>query len=183
MQRQQEIKYTSSVAGSAQIPIAGAAIVDGFGPYMSQGDARDTREGNKITVRSLAMRFNVKLGALEADGTSVRLLVVYDRRPLGADAVVTNMLWADDILSLYNTAPEYRGRFQFLADRTIQFSAQEGEWNDKFFIRRNFTIEYNGNAGTVADVEKGNFLVVGLSRGNAAAIDIDFSFVFKFTDA
>ncbi len=183
MQRDQEVKVLSSVAGVAQIPIGGAAIVDGFGPYMAQGDSASTRDGDKITIKSLSMRFNVKLGALEADGTSVRLLIVYDRTPNGADAGATTMLTSDSILSGYKTIGTAQGgRFQFLADKTVDFSSTEGEWNDKLFIKKNLQIHYSGNAGTVADVTRGNFLVIGMSRGNAAAIDIDFGFVFRWTE-
>ncbi len=182
MQREQEMKTLSGTAITAQIPIAGAAIVDGFGPYMVQGLTESTRIGDKITVKSLAMRIQIKLAALEADGTSVRLLVVYDRRPLGADATIIQMLNSDGITSLYNTNGPVKGRFQFLADRTITFSSTEGEWNDKFYMKKDLIIEYDGNAGTIADVEKGNFLICGLGRGNAAAIDIFFSFIMRYTD-
>ncbi len=182
MKRTQEVMNLASLVNTAQIPIGGAAIIDGFGPYCQQGDAAGTRDGNKITIQSLAMRFNVKLGALEADGAAVRIMIVYDRRPDGADAVITDMLNADDILAFYNTVGNSKGRFQFLADRVVDFSTTMGEWSDKFFIKRNFQIEYSGNVGTVADVDKGNFLVVGMSRGNAAAIDIDFGYMFKYID-
>ncbi len=181
--REEELKYLTAVAETAQIPIAGAAIVDGFGPYTVQGVSEQQRVGSKITVKSLSMRFNIKLGALEADGTSVRLMIVYDRVPASANATITNMLVWDDMLSPYNTSPPYRGRFQFLADKVITFDSLQGEWNDTFFLKKDMKVGYNGNAGTVADVEFGNFLVVGMSRGNAAAIDIDYMFRLVFTDA
>ncbi len=183
LQRAIEVKYLRDVGVTAQIPIAGAAIVDGFGPYMAQGDGASTREGNEITVKSIAMKFNVKLTALEADGTTVRLMIVYDRDPEGADAVVTDMLFADNLLSSYKNVGSNKGRFQFLADRIITFDSVQGEWNDKFWLKKDLNIEYGlGNAGTVADLAKGNFLVVGMSKGNAAAINIDFSFKFMYTD-
>ncbi len=182
MRRDQEVKFLTAVTGVTQIPIGGAALVDGFGPYLAQGTSVTTRLGDKISIQSLSMRFNIKLAALEADGVSVRLLVVYDRLPSGADAGVTDMLTADSILAPYQILEPFRGRFQFLADRTIEFSANEGEFNDTLFIKRTFNVKYNGNAANVTDCEKGNFLVVGLSRGNAAAIDIDYSYRFRFTD-
>jgi hypothetical protein len=133
-------------------------------------------------MKSLAIRMNIKLGALEADGTSVRIICAYDRRPAGADAGVLDMLVADDLLSPYNTIGGNKGRFQFIFDRVITFDANQGEWNDMFFIKKTMKIGYEGNAGTVADVQKGNFLLMGLSRGNAAAISIDFGYMFKYVD-
>lgn len=182
MQREQEMKYIYSAAEVCQVAIGGAATVDGFGPYCAQGDGVSNRVGNRITMKSLSIRFNVKLGALEADGTSLRILVVLDRRPAGANAAITDMLMADDILAPYRTTENVRGRFQFLMDVNMDFSAQEGERSGKFFYDRDTKIEYYGNVGTVADVTRGNLMVVGISRGNAAAIDIDYAFMLKFTD-
>lgn len=177
-----EEKYIRATAESMNVPIAGAAIIEGFGPYCTQGDAQTQRQGLQITIKSLAMRFNVKLGALEADGTCLRLMVVLDRRPAGANAAITDMLVADTVLSPYLTTGLSKGRFQFLMDKTMDFSAQEGEKSGKFFLKRNINVEFDANVGDITDVQKNNFLVVGLSKGNAAAITINYSFIFKFTD-
>lgn len=177
-----EEKYLRSVTETMQIPIAGAAIIEGFGPYCQQGNSQVTRQGNRITVKTLAMRFNIKLTALEADGVSVRLIVAVDRRPAGQNAAITDMLVSDSLLSPYNTVGDAKGRFQFLMDKTMDFSAQEGEKCGKFFLKRNLNIEYSTNAGTVADVQKNNFLCFALSKDNAAAIDVNYSYIFKYTD-
>ncbi len=181
LERQQEEKYVIST-NIPQIPIGGAAIIDGIGPYMARGDDINTRTGNKITVKSITVRVQVRLTAIEALGTTVRLMLVYDRRPVGADAGITNMLIADDFLSPYQVIGNDKGRFQFMADRTISFDTNDTKWSDAFFLRKSLDIEYDGNAGTVADVQKGNFLIVGMAQGNAAAIDIDYYARIKFTD-
>lgn len=182
MQKSQEKKILQAVNGTIQIPVGGAAIIEGFGPYLLQGVTQATRVGDKITVKSLAMRINVTLTALEADGTTVRLLLVYDRRPDGADAVLTDMLAFDDVKSNYQTSSDSRGRFQFLADRTITFNSIEAQWNDKYFIKRDFQTLYADNNGNVTDIERGNFLIVGLAEDCAAAINVDFGYTFRFTD-
>jgi len=93
------------------------------------------------------------------------------------------MLEADSILAAYNTSDNNRGRFQFYADRTIQFGAQDGHWNDKFFKKLNLNIQYDdGNAGTVADVQYGNLMIVAGAVGNSAAIDVDYGFMIKYSD-
>lgn len=177
-----EVKYLNSVAGTITLPIGGAGQVSGFGPYCVQGDQITNRSGNEIQVKSLAMRFKIALTALETLGTTVRLLVVYDREPGGANATVTTMLNNDNVLSSYRTVGNAKGRFQFLADRTVTFGATDAHWEAKFFKQLNHKIVYNGNAGTVADLFRGNLMVMVLGSGNAAAIGITYGFNIKYTD-
>ena len=181
MERNQEMKLIQNIT-TDQIPIGGAGQVLGFGPYAVQGDAVNQRLGNRMTVKSLALRFNVKLTAIEALGCSVRFIVAYDRQARGANPNVTNMLSNDDVLSNYQTIGADRGRFQFLADRTINFGIDDTNWSDSYFIKKDFNVIYDGDAGTVADVERGNFILLSLAEGNQAAIDVDFMFNFKLTD-
>lgn len=182
MERNIELKRLTSVAETLTVAIGGAATVDGFGPYLQQGDTINTRDGNKITLKSLSLKINVALGALEATGTSLRLMLVYDRKPNGNNALITDMLSADDLLAGYKVTGEDKGRFQFLFDRVIAFDSTQGKWNDTYYKRFNLNIEYNGNAGTVADVQRGNLMMVGLAKDNAAAIVIDYGFVIRYTD-
>lgn len=182
MQRNTEKKDLSSSAATMQIPIGGAAIIEGFGPYMTTGTVNGSRIGNKVTIVSLCLRVNVKLTVIEALGCTVRLILVYDRHPRGANAGATDMLTSDDTLSGYNIDMDNRGRFQFLFDRTIQFGTDQGDWNDMWFKKMNKQVIYDGNAGDVTDVEKGNFLFMALGRNNAAAINVDYGYVFRYTD-
>ena len=128
------------------------------------------------------MRITIKLSALEALGTSVRLMLVYDRKPNGANATITDMLFQDEMRAPYNTVGQSKGRFQFLGDRIVSFDSEQAHWNDKFYMKKNLPVIYNGNAETVADVMKGNFLIVARADGNAAVINVDYSFMFKYTD-
>jgi len=182
LERTVEEKTLYSVSGTMNIPIGGNAIIAGFGPYCVRGDTRSTRDGSKITVKSLAMRININLTALETLGCSVKLMLVYDRRPNKANAGINNMLFSDDFLSAYNNEGNDRGRFQFLTDRIIGFDSTQAHWNDQFFMKKDLNIVYDGNAGTVADVDKGNLLIVALAKDNAAAITVDYSFNIKFVD-
>lgn len=182
MERNIELKALESHADSFDVAIAGACSVEPFGPYMQQGTTDGTRIGDKITVKTLSLKFNVKLNALEADGTSLRLVLLWDRRPAGAQAAVTDIFEVDDMLTHYNVKGPNKGRFQFLFDRMITFDSVQGEWNDNYFIQRDFQVEFQGNAGTIADVEKGLFILAGFSKGNAAAITVNYGWRFRYTD-
>lgn len=167
---------------SDQIPIAGAGQVQGVGPYMQQGDSNITRTGNRITIKSISCRLRIDLTALEALGTSVRVMLVYDRRPNGANAGFTDVLETDSILSPLNIKGNSRGRFQVVFDRTIDFTSTQAHWSDNFWKRMNLQVNYDGNAGTVADVDRGNFMMLTCAAGNAAAINVNWYIRMAFED-
>lgn len=182
MQRNIEMKWVGASTLSDVIPIAGAGQMAGIGPYLQQGTTSTTRLGDKITVKSLALRINIALGALEATGCSVRIIIGYDRKPNGALPAITDILEADDLQAAYNTVGPNRGRFQFLTDRTIDFDSAQARWSDKFFLKKDLQVIYNGNAGTVADLDKGSIFIASLADGNAAAITVHWGYMIKFTD-
>lgn len=182
MERNQEKKELRAVNQTSQIPIAGAFQVNGFAPYCAQGTTDATRIGDKITVTSIMVPVNIQLTGAEAQGCSVRIILVMDRRPGGADPGVTDVLTDDDILAPINRAPAVRGRFQVLFDRTISFSANICTWDDRFYKKTNILAKYEGNAGTVADLQAGHLVMLSGARGNAAAINVDWGFRILFTD-
>lgn len=182
--RDEEVKYLQSMADTAQIPIGGNWIVNGFGPYCSQGTTVTTRIGNKVSIKDLTVRGLIKLTALEATGTSVRVIFVYDRKPAGADAASSDVFTTDNQLnSGYNILGASKGRFQIFFDRTYSFSSVATQRSFKMYTQKTFPIVYNGNAGTVADLQRGNLLMMAMAEGNAAAINVDFGWRIRFTDA
>ena len=164
------------------IPIAGAGQSVGIGPYCQQGNTYDTREGNKITMKSIAMNIRVALNAIEPTGTSVRILLVYDRKPNGALAAADDVLTGDNLLDFINRDGNMRGRFQIWFDRTIPFDAVQTNWTDSFYKKLNTPVIYDGNAGTVADIYKGNVFLVSLAAENASTIDVHYGYRILFTD-
>lgn len=182
--KEEEVKYCQSFGDTAQIPIGGNWIVNGFGPYTSQGTSITTRIGNKISIKDIVCRGLIKLTALEAVGTTVRVVFVYDRKPAGADTTSANVFTTDNqVNSGYNIIGANKGRFQIFFDKTFSFTSTSTQRAFKFFSKRNFPIVYNGNAGTVADLQKGNLLMMACAEANAAAINVDFGWRIRFTDA
>lgn len=181
--KREEVKLVEGFAATIQIPIAGNWIVDGFGPYTQQGTTLSTRIGNKITVISLAMRWLIKVGNELAP---IRLVICYDRRPLGADATSSDLFVTDNqINSGYFKYGTNKGRFQVLLDKTYstsQLVTASSRIADKMYWKGALNVDYSGNAGTVADLDKGNFLIMAMSEGNGVAIDIDYGYSFRFTD-
>ncbi len=183
LERQREKKYIATVGASDVIPIGGAMQIVGFGPYMVQGDTDQTRDGSKITVKSLMMKFNVTCSSLEADGATVRIIVCYDRRPNGADAATGNVLLTNSYLAPYNTVGNDKGRFQIIADRLITFDTVQMQWNDTLFVKKNLNVIYDDdNFGDVRDLAKGNFLIIAGATNVADEVDVNFTWKFRYED-
>jgi len=184
LERQQEQKEIYAANGTMNLPAGGNTIHEAFGPFCTEGDGIANRDGRKITVKSLMVKVQMKKTVLDALGSTIRLMIVYDRRPEGAEAAVTAMMaTANSVLAGYQIQTKYAGRFQFLTDRTIIMDSVEAQWMDSFFVKKDFKVEYNDtDGGTIADVEKGAFLIMAVGT-NADIVTVNYSYRFRFTDA
>jgi len=183
MQADEEVKHIEAMTETMQIPIAGNWITSGLGPYLQQGDTETTRDGNKITLKSIALRITIQLAAIEATGCSVRLVLVQDRRPNGAQHTAANVMAADNCIhSSYTQNSNYRGRFQIWYDKTFAFGTNQLFKNIKLFIKPNAKCLYEANGGTVADMTRNNFTLMAMADNNAAAIDVNFGKKLSFVD-
>ncbi len=188
-QRETKTIFENSVL---TIPGAGTAQIESdFIPV--QGTSQTTRLGDKITIHSVSGRIEVVAAVTESEGTIVRVMYIYDRRPLGALAVAGDILQTAGAAitnSLYQSqAAEVRGRFQILYDHRFivggagSIGVSEQAF-DKFFIKRTFKMEFNGNVGSVADIEKGNFILMCMSDGrHTAGMIVNYNIAYKFTDS
>lgn len=180
--RNKELKMIEASDGTDQIPVGGAAQIIGIGPYCAGGTSDDDRIGDKITLKSIAMKFQIALSALEALGTVVRMMLIYDRRSNGADAAVSDVLTGNTIFDAISRDGPSRGRFQVLFDRVVPFDSTQTMWAENYYKKMNLQCVYSGNAGTVADLDKGNFLLITMAKGNAAPINVNFGVRFLFND-
>lgn len=182
--KEEERKYAQEMSQVTTIPIGGNWTIQGMGPYTQIGNTVTTRIGNKITVESLAIRFFIQPEALEALGTSVRLIFGIDRRPNGQDPTAGSVMeTTNEILSGYERSEEFRGRFQIIYDEYVDFDSTTGVRTGKLFFKKPIKVLYTGTNGNVLDMQKNHFFVMAGSKNNAAAINVRFSFRFIFTDA
>jgi hypothetical protein len=185
MMKGKEKKYDQAVDTTMVIPVGGNWIVNGFGPYMIKGTGQSNRFAQQIQIKSLFMRFVIKLSAVEALGTTVRLVVFYDRDPNGGDADSGDLMLSDNqINSPYSIDKEIVGRFKILLDKNITFDTTKTQAHGKLYSKGPLIVNYNNlNAGDVTDVERGNFLIMAMALDNAATIGVKYSWRFTFTDS
>lgn len=163
------------------IPVAGNWNFGGLGPYNIQGPLKTDRIGDKITVKSLSLRFAIQA----QEGRPVRVCVAYDRRPTGAMPTAAMMFeTTNHLLSGYNVSDKrYAGRFKFIYDKTFNLSSTKMHEVHKMFFEKDIQVEYNGGTSrSVADIEKNHFVILACSWSNGLLINVDYEFTFKFTD-
>lgn len=163
--------------------VAGTAQSTALVYTVTQGTTGITRIGDDILVNSIAFKGALKLADNETKGAYVRIMLVYDRRPNGAQATIGEVLHAGTPLALYNIDNEYRGRFQMLYDQIFNLNI-EGQAQGLFkgFIKRKMHVLYNGNAGTIADLQKGNIFFLVISSGNDQNLAMTGYVRLRYTD-
>ena len=123
LQRGQNLKsINTSIAASFAAGSSIQSLVT-----MNRGDTNYLREGDKITLKNMTWRIRLYLNNAETSPTAVRFVIVYDRRPNGAQAAVTDVLNSNTIDGLMNLSEDVRRRFQVIHDQFWQLSTGGNE--------------------------------------------------------
>lgn len=165
--------------------------VNAYMHSITQGDSEYSRAGNQIQVNDLAFRASITLQNDNRDQLRCRFLVIKDRDTNGG--VVPNSF--DDFLSGgeiwcgYDNIGATRGKYQYLYDESFDFRAEYKTVHDiKGFLKpKGWTVNYDANTGTTADVESGQlYLVLMIEDPKESNTDTTIRFDtfvrFHFTD-
>jgi hypothetical protein len=165
-------------------------LVSGTPQYLSvtdidQGTTSSTRIGDEITLKSLTFRIRFHLLDSETIGGLIRWMLIYDRRPLGAQATLTQVLnVGNSTTAIMNMNPQYRGRFQILHDSMLQLNVSGKQFGSSkgYIPLRNLKCKYNATGGGVSDQQTGNLFIAVVSNGNDANLQINGYLRIRFTD-
>lgn len=183
LKRNIEKKYVVENAGSLTVENGLIWHKYCLGPMLQQGDASTMRHGVKVTVKSLALRYSLNAAAAMPLGGLVRVCLVWDKRPQGVNPDGDDVFNSDTIYAGMNIVGMNRGRFIMIFDKIYEFQANEVRHMDSFYCKGNFQTEYNtGNAGTLADIDKGCFFLFAAGASNAQDVTINYGFRIRFTD-
>lgn len=113
---------------------------------IAQGDALNTRSGDKVWVEQVRLRCNI----LATATSNWRYIVFRDRFGIGTTPAVTDVLTAANVAAHHSTINVIQQkRFTILLDKTISFSAA-GKLSDVW--RKNITVNqptyYDGASAT-----------------------------------
>ncbi len=151
-----------------------------------EGNGQSERNGRKITVRSIHMRYDILLPAAVGSNTTsdaVRVIVYLDKQTNGAAAVVADLLNVADWQSFRNLGNT--GRFAILMDKQVALNSKSGSgrgttdtlafgederafsWNKTV----NIPIIYDDSVstGAIASMCCNNIGILTISKGGLAA--------------
>lgn len=184
MQKSVETKYNQGFNAGVVIPAAGNFSNAMFFTGIQEGTADTERIGEKITIKSLSLRYSIKVDPNQT-GNSYRLMLVLDRRPNGAWPSLNNILTGDDIYGQIQLNTQFKGRFQILMNKIINTNLNQTGLVGKYYKKMNLKTEYNGNGNTIGEASKNHFFLYICKKDDhpVALPDIfDVAFRVAFTD-
>ena len=162
--------------------VTGTAPCDNLGNIsllngITQGDTGDTREGRKITLKSIQLRGVNYVTDSTGKDQMHRIMIVQQRRPNGLHPAIGDILTATTISSLRNRFKIHD--YKVLYDKTITLNAS-GESGSTRFIRmykKLFLNQYfnSQSTGTIADIQTNALFLISIGS-NATGVPIDVMF-------
>lgn len=180
-----ELKFIDVAAApapnAAAVTFANGVLLNGC----IQGTEAVNRIGRKIHMKSLYMRYSLRMAATSTLGGCIRILVVYDKQANATAPAITDVLLEDAFRSPNNLSN--RDRFVVLVDHISEPISATGNYEVGDVIYRKINLEsmFNtGNAGTVGDMTSGSvYLFVAQSGAiGTAGPGINVRSRIKFTD-
>jgi len=145
-----ELKFID-VTNQSNVPhttglFSGATLLNGI----ATGTDASTRIGRRVTIKSLLIRWSIRLSASTTGGSPVRILVVYDRQTNAAGAAITDVLKADEFHEPNNLSN--RDRFITIFDHITEAVSVENVYSVSGVLYKSLNLEQNFNAGTDASI-------------------------------
>jgi len=153
---------------NANIPFAVATFSTGqLLTTILQGADASNRIGRKITIKSLLLRYGIRLGATSGFGTAVRTLVVYDKQANATAPVITDILLFDEFHAPNNLSN--RDRFVTIFDSISKQIAVGGNAAecDVLYKRLNLETIYNtGTDAAIGSISSGSIYLFFAQQGS-----------------
>lgn len=195
--KQAELKHIDTFNNGTVIPAAGLI----FPLNLSvQGNTDITRDGDDTMGTSIQWRIRYIGDDDRLAETVIRFILAWDRQPNGVLSTFAQLLDNSVITSLVH-APynhNFQERFKILHDSThvlksnvlLDFDVATGTTTTNqpptlFFRGKrqlSRTVKYNGNAGTIADIETNSLVAFFVSSAPAAEPTLLSGFRFYFKD-
>lgn len=150
---------------------------------VAQGDDKENRKGDHITIDQVYGRFLIYRHASAASGTSdfVRVIVLFDRQANGAVPAYTDVVQSNNIMAYRVTSQS--GRFKVLFDKMVHLNAGEASRILEFYRKNlNERVSYTGTSGAITDISKGSLILIQWSNQTTTVPDVNSNIRFRFSD-
>lgn len=175
VEKQAELKHFDQGGTGTGMPTAGSIIAL---TSITQGDASDNREGNKVNVKSVQFKCFIRRVATDSSARVILfqfLRPVPGTNPATADLVVTSGSMISPVKA--NTAS-----FRILMDKRLPtMTAENPSYVVEYFKRMNFSINFVD--GTAANWSRNPLFLYLISDNAGNNPLIDFTCRIRFTDS
>lgn len=136
--------------------------------YPAQGTNNTERIGNNCKVTTIAIRAHLALDPLSPTNyETIRILLVKDNQSNGVQALLTDVIQSNTVIALRTLGKSKR--FDVLVDRTVTLSSNRNPAQmTEIYKKYVFNPQFNGNTGTVADIQQGNLFLITMSTHSGA---------------
>jgi len=180
-----ELKFCDTTVSTA-ITFNSAAFSTGqLLTAIAQGTDASNRIGRKVVLKSLLVRYAIKLGSTSTFGSPVRILVVYDKQANATAPAITDVLTVDDFFAPNNLAN--RDRFVTIFDHITAPVSGGGDAQvaDVLYKRINLETIYNsGTDALIGSISSGSIYIFAAQAGNllTANGNINARIRLRYTD-
>ncbi len=186
-----EVVYTADPVTStfATLTHAGGQSLN----LIAQGITESTRVGRKICIHTVSMKgaMNQANGTTVNPAEAVRLFLIHDTQPNGADGPIADIMEGTGIHSFRNLANE--SRFRILWSKKFHFrpglsgngtthAFPNSVIHFGFHKKVEIPIQYDSTAGAITEVQTNNLQLIGVNDNNTTCT-LDGTIRLRYVDA
>lgn len=181
-----ELKFVDVDADQNAAFTTGAFSAGALLNGINTGTTATTRIGRKVTIKSILIRWSIRLSSTTTEGSPVRILVVYDRQSNAQAPAITDILLQDEFHQPNNLSN--RDRFITIFDLVTEPVSVTGEYCRAGVLYKSLNLEQMFNAiagGTIGDISSGAiyvFVAAVPSAIGVANIGVGIQNRIRFTD-
>lgn len=148
---------------------------------LGQGTTSVTRVGDSVKFQALHLNGYITQHA-SATNTIVRVWLIRFKEPRGSTINLSTDFWQNvNVLSYIQT--QKRDRYAILYDRTFHLQAGgASQVQIEKHVKLNAHTKYDGNAGTIADIQTNGYFLVALSNEATNTPVINACLRLRYTD-
>lgn len=145
---------------------------------VNQGDGTESRDGSQFRMKSLEMRYTMKLDPNDTEDRVGRVIIFLDNDPNGSTPNFSDLLDDTTVPTLSPRNLDNRHRFIFLYDKIFDL-CQNGQtsFTDKIYMPLDHKVLFTGATATAANGKKNLLYACFMSDyPNASANDPDYRY-------
>ncbi len=150
-----------------------------------QGDTASSREGAKLVMMSLQMKYTWKMSE-SATATRCRIMIVEDRQVNGATFSANDLLESTAlgtvIISPLNLDGAFRFKVLYNQVHTLSDNGSKVQYKE-MFKKINIKARYSNSGGTISSVLSSGLFVVAVSDETAQSPNLSFFTRIRFNDS